>query len=655
MLAAVPALAAGCGRSGVGEEGGGLVRLDLASPGPAGHFEVRVGDAVIPGICPGEGCSVTFPRGTQVTLDAVEQLGRFGGWTGAAQNPCGAGPSCTFQVFVDAVAGADWLADVDVSVDAGTALAGRVVSAPPGIDCPGTCSAPFQFGSTVALSALTDGTFLTAWSGACSGDVSPCVFVADQAKAAGARFDLFRIAVFGSGGAEFAEAVAPDPLDPAGFFATGSFDGPSLSLSSTLTLTQTGARNGYVARFDGAGRAIWAAPIEGAGDIRPHAIATYFGDLGDGDVLAVYVGGSLTGEEDFDSNGMGSDPVGSINGFTLKFEDLETVPGSEVFAGNDNDGRSLVGALAVSDDGLISTGVMSKRVNFAGIDRDNGNQDRRQAFVLRQELDDGSGQELALVGRGGASHAEGTGIAIHSATGDPVVSAFHDERIDVAPCDGVILADAANESDPLTFRLQADDYAVCAHIESVDLGGDERWTALTTGTGDQIAMAGISLTDGRSVVVRAYDVVAGTETWRVEFPSTQIPGPFAVGHDPSRGEYVVAGSFEGTVTVGAQDFVSAGDYDLLVLRLDRATGAVRLARAFGGTGADVVGGPRAQNNPITGEAEGYAGNALAVLSSGHAVIAGWTDSSDISGVPIKNLGGTDPFVMRIGPGPAPQQ
>jgi hypothetical protein len=48
--------------------------------------------------------------------------------------------------------------------------AGKVTSSPGGISCPGTCSAPFSGGSTVALSeAPAAGSTFAGWGGACSG------------------------------------------------------------------------------------------------------------------------------------------------------------------------------------------------------------------------------------------------------------------------------------------------------------------------------------------------------------------------------------------------------------------------------------------------------------------------------------------------------
>jgi hypothetical protein len=67
---------------------------------------------------------------------------------------------------------------------------GTVTSSPAGIDCGGTCSAAYDFGTVVTLtpSAVTGSTF-TGWSGACTGTGS-CVVTMDAAKSVTATFTL---------------------------------------------------------------------------------------------------------------------------------------------------------------------------------------------------------------------------------------------------------------------------------------------------------------------------------------------------------------------------------------------------------------------------------------------------------------------------------
>ena len=76
-----------------------------------------------------------------------------------------------------------------VSVSLGGSGAGRVISAPPGIDCGGSCSAAFGTGTEVTLTATaTAGSRFAGWSGACTG-TSSCVVSVDGAKSVAAQFD----------------------------------------------------------------------------------------------------------------------------------------------------------------------------------------------------------------------------------------------------------------------------------------------------------------------------------------------------------------------------------------------------------------------------------------------------------------------------------
>lgn len=66
---------------------------------------------------------------------------------------------------------------------------GAVTSSPAGIDCGTTCSAYFNYGATVTLTATAEpGTTFTGWSGACSGSEATCTVTADAAKDVSANF-----------------------------------------------------------------------------------------------------------------------------------------------------------------------------------------------------------------------------------------------------------------------------------------------------------------------------------------------------------------------------------------------------------------------------------------------------------------------------------
>jgi probable HAF family extracellular repeat protein len=102
--------------------------------------------------------------------------------------------------------------------------AGRVISAPPGIDCPGTCAASFREGTTVALAPTPDLlSQLAGWAGACDG--SSCVFKMQADTAAVARFDNRRYVVMDLGVVAGAWWSGASAISPNGSFITGNVGG----------------------------------------------------------------------------------------------------------------------------------------------------------------------------------------------------------------------------------------------------------------------------------------------------------------------------------------------------------------------------------------------------------------------------------------------
>ncbi len=73
---------------------------------------------------------------------------------------------------------------------------GKVTSTQPGIDCGSTCSASFDQGSSVALTATaTSGSEFTGWSGSCSG-TGACTVSMDAAKSVTARFRAAKVVFY---------------------------------------------------------------------------------------------------------------------------------------------------------------------------------------------------------------------------------------------------------------------------------------------------------------------------------------------------------------------------------------------------------------------------------------------------------------------------
>ena len=114
--------------------------------------------------CPSSACSASFPAGTSVSLAATAAPGSaFSGYGGACS-----GLSCTLLLQTNQTVSAAFnpVAQLTVSISG----SGTVVSNPPGINCPTSCTASFTVGTTVNLVASPASGFnFSGFSGACNG------------------------------------------------------------------------------------------------------------------------------------------------------------------------------------------------------------------------------------------------------------------------------------------------------------------------------------------------------------------------------------------------------------------------------------------------------------------------------------------------------
>ncbi|MBK7660167.1 MAG: PQQ-binding-like beta-propeller repeat protein [Betaproteobacteria bacterium] len=140
------------------------------------------------GIACGISCSADFPAGTVVSLGQVAASGyAFSHWTGDCTGAFGCAvtmdaPRAVTAVFVQVTRAL-------TVTRAGTGT-GNVLSAPAGIDCGAACTANFNSGASVTLTATpTAGSTFAGWSGACTG-AGTCIVTMDAAKSVTATFDL---------------------------------------------------------------------------------------------------------------------------------------------------------------------------------------------------------------------------------------------------------------------------------------------------------------------------------------------------------------------------------------------------------------------------------------------------------------------------------
>ncbi len=176
------------------------------------------------GIECGETCTRSFPRGTVVTLTATPAPGaRFVSWSG---DPDCADGSVTLDMEKTCTANFTSLPSLlaTLSVSKFGAGSGTVTSNPPGIDCGATCSAAYDRGTTVVLTATpAPGSIFGGWNG-CSADGT-------------VRLDMDRqcTAIFGLSGADLTGSwIALKQV------CRGPSGGPPCRLKGRFTVRNTG-------------------------------------------------------------------------------------------------------------------------------------------------------------------------------------------------------------------------------------------------------------------------------------------------------------------------------------------------------------------------------------------------------------------------------
>ena len=141
-----------------------------------------------PGIsCPGD-CSENYTAGTAVTFTPTAGPNSvFASWSGA----CTGTGACTVTVAAAATVNATFnLVRHNLTVAKTGAGAGTISSTPAGISCGATCSALFDYNTTVTLTAAPTATStFTGWAGACTG-TGPCTVTMTAAASVTANFAL---------------------------------------------------------------------------------------------------------------------------------------------------------------------------------------------------------------------------------------------------------------------------------------------------------------------------------------------------------------------------------------------------------------------------------------------------------------------------------
>lgn len=125
-------------------------------------------------------------------------IGQLYGGSSSCSNPSGINIYGRFDLAYNAALH-QWLkpgSTFSLSVSKLGNGSGTVTSSPSGINCGTACSAPFDVGSSVTLTATpASGSTFSGWSGACSGAGATCTVVMDAAKEVTANFSIPNISL----------------------------------------------------------------------------------------------------------------------------------------------------------------------------------------------------------------------------------------------------------------------------------------------------------------------------------------------------------------------------------------------------------------------------------------------------------------------------
>jgi RHS repeat-associated protein/uncharacterized repeat protein (TIGR02543 family) len=128
-----------------------------------------------------------------VTLTATPAIGStFDGWMGACT---GSASTCTVTMDQSQTVTARFTLIPETLTTTKTGNgAGTIASLQTGIDCGATCSALYDWGTSVTLAAIpATGSTFTGWSGACMGTETTCTVTMDQLQAVQAEFTLLKL------------------------------------------------------------------------------------------------------------------------------------------------------------------------------------------------------------------------------------------------------------------------------------------------------------------------------------------------------------------------------------------------------------------------------------------------------------------------------
>lgn len=523
--------------------------------------------------------------------------------------------------------------------------AGRVASQPAGLDCGATCEASFPRGTSVVLEAIPgERQYFAGWSGGCGGTQPRCTLTVDLSVTVTATFRAaaeLSLTFQGDGQGRIHAAPGDTTCDddcslfvppgtdvtltaePAGGGTFASFSGACTTAESTCALRVDEERS-VAARFVAPGGLVWA-----------RRFGRETTDRGFGAAVDAQGAVLTTGYFDSPQADFGGGPLQNRGGDDVVVAKYRGGDGSHVWStsfGGPSDERGLAVAVDGAGDVYV-TGFFQDSVSFGRVRL--ASRGARDIFVAK--LSAASGEVLWADGFGTKQSDQGMGITVGK-DGQVLVTGFFLGDLSVG---GAKLQGNGNRDVLVTKLAASDGHPIWARSfgdadddQGLDISADAAGDILLTGFFSNRPVFGateLRSHGAQDLFVAKLGADDGHAIWASGFGSSDVDEGIAVAGTPD-GHVALTGYFHGTDDLGSIRLTSAGDDDVLVAKLDGATGNPVWARGIGAAGSDE-------------------GLGLAVQSSGDVVVTGYFSGTvDFRGAALTSAGDKDIFVTRLASG-----